>query len=62
MIRDKILKKFLNECVKVDAVYQLRYIDYGIGEYTVPVKLTPERIERIVGDHSVFEIKISIKP
>ena len=61
-MKDKILKKLLTECIKVDAVYQVRYDDYDEGEYTVPVKLTPERIEQIISDFSICEIKISIEP
>ena len=44
-----------------NATYQVRYREYAEGVFTVPVKLTPERIVNL-NDYSIAEIKISIKP
>jgi len=39
-----------------DAKYQVRYIDSEEGQFTIPVKLTEKRAERLL-DHSIIEVK-----
>ncbi len=41
------------------AKYELQYSDYSENQWTVPVLLTEERIERIVNDFSVKNIRLS---
>ena len=48
---------FIQWLINHDAKYQVRYIDYEEGHFTVPVKLTKERAEQLF-DHSIIEIKL----
>lgn len=42
-----------------NAKYQLQYTEYTDDEWTVPVSLTKERIELIISDYSVKNIRLS---
>jgi len=42
-----------------NAKYQLQYIEYADDEWTVPVSLTKERIELIISDYSIKNIRLS---
>ena len=41
------------------AKYELQYSDYSENQWTAPVYLTGERIERIVTDFSIKNVRLS---
>jgi hypothetical protein len=41
------------------AKYELQYSDYLENQWTAPVSLTDERIERIVTDFSIKNVRLS---
>jgi hypothetical protein len=41
------------------AKYELQYSDYSENQWTAPVSLTDERIERIVTDFSIKNVRLS---
>jgi len=43
------------------AKYELQYSDYSENQWTTPVMLTPDRIDRIVADFSIRNIRLSLK-
>ena len=49
-------KNYLQWLIDHNAKYQVRYIDYLEGQFTIPVKLTKERAEKLF-DHSIVEVK-----
>lgn len=59
-MNDRLLAALL-ELSSVDGVtYQLQYVDYDPGQWTVPVKLNPERMDHIITDASIKNIRINI--
>lgn len=42
------------------AKYEVQYIGYFEDQWTIPVSLTDERIERIVTDFSIKRIRLSL--
>lgn len=52
--------RFLNKCIDMDATYSLQYVDYASNEFTAPVKMTKERLNKILSDHSVKRIIVKI--
>jgi hypothetical protein len=62
MLMSEKIRMILANCMQINADHQIRYSDYEKDQFTVPCKLTIERIERIIHDNSIQEIKIIIKP
>jgi len=56
------MKELLLLAMKNNCEYQFRYYDYKKNEFTVPVLLTDARIERLLDDLSIAEIRLIIKP
>lgn len=52
------LEEMLRTAMQNGATHQVRYSDYDENQWTVPVLLTDERIDRIINDLSVIEIRI----
>lgn len=52
------LEETLNWLMYWGLKYELQYKDYDENQWTVPVLLNPERIERIISDHSVKKIRV----
>ena len=48
--------KFIQWLIGHGAKYQVRYIDYPEGHFTIPVQLTKDRAD-ILFDHSIIEIR-----
>lgn len=55
------LTKLLNELMEWDAKISIHYVDYEPKHFTVPMKLTKKRIERIKNDLSIYKLKIEIE-
>lgn len=47
---------YIQWLIEHGASYQVRYIDYEKGHYTIPVKLTEDRAKNLF-DHSIVEVK-----
>lgn len=58
----KTLRELLQKAMKLGCKYQFQYYDYNPNEWTAPVLLTKDRIERLLSDKSISEIHIIIKP
>jgi hypothetical protein len=52
-------EQILVEAQARDALYEVKYVDSD--NWTVPVKLNPDRIERILNDNSIKQIRIEFK-
>ena len=55
-------KALLRKAMKAGCKYQFQYYDYKPNEWTAPVLLTEDRINRLLSDKSISEIHIIIKP
>lgn len=54
------LRSYLTQSMNsLCAKYELQYSDYSENQWTAPVSLTEERIERIVTDNSIKNIRLS---
>ena len=54
------LRSYLTQSMQqCGAKYELQYFDYSENQWTVPVSLTDERIEKIVTDFSIKNIRLS---
>ena len=49
-------ENYIDWLIEHGAKYQIRYIDYHEGHFTVPVELTKARVKNLY-DHSIVEIK-----
>lgn len=58
----KQLAEILQLSLKLNTHFELRYVEYYPNQWTVPVKLNTERIEKILTDNSIVEIRITLKP
>jgi hypothetical protein len=56
------MKELLLKAMELGCQYQIRYVDYEVGCYTMPVLLTENRINEMLSDSSVCEIFIIITP
>ena len=56
------MKTLLKKAMKEGCEYQFQYYDYEPNEWTAPVLLTEDRINRLLSDKSISEIHIIIKP
>ena len=50
---------YIKWLIEHGAQYQIRYIDYTEDHYTVPVKLTEDRVKNLF-DHSIVEVKFTM--
>lgn len=55
------LKLLLNQAYELGAKYQIQYVDYDENSWTVPVLLTPKRIEQATSDFSVKQIRVILE-
>ena len=53
------MKDFLKQCLKLNALYEVKYSDYEENQWTVPVKLTEDRLNKVLDDHSVAGLRIT---
>jgi hypothetical protein len=53
-------RRYLTQSMELwGAKYELQYSDYSENQWTAPVSLTDERIERIVTDYSIKNVRLS---
>ncbi len=52
------MKEILDRAIAIGCMYQMRYIDYSEEQFTVPVILNKERVDRILDDNSIVELKL----
>jgi len=50
--------KLLNFALQNEMNYSVQYVEYDKNTWTIPVKLTAERYQQAMTDHSVKRIKI----
>jgi len=50
--------EFIEWLINQDASYQIRYIDYNKDQFTIPVKLTRDRADKLY-DLSIVEIRFT---
>jgi len=56
---DNLREYLTTSMLKRNAKYELQYSDYSENQWTAPALLTVERIEKIVKDFSVKNIRLS---
>jgi ribosomal protein L20 len=55
------LRTMLESALRLGCQYKFRYYDYEEDEFTVPVLLNEDRIERLLSDLSIAEVQIIFK-
>ena len=52
------LEKLLRDAMSKESLHQLHFTDYEDNQWTVPVLLNEDRINRILNDNSINEIRL----
>ena len=53
------MEEYLKLCLKLNPLYEVKYADYEGNQWTIPVKLTEDRMERILNDKSVTGLRLT---
>lgn len=54
------MEEILKDAVRRQATYQVQFADYDLDTWTVPVKLTKNRMGMLLSDSSIRKIRLEL--
>lgn len=55
------MEEILKDAVRRQATYQVQFADYDLDTWTVPVKLTKNRMGMLLSDSSIRKIRLELE-
>lgn len=55
------MEEILRDAVRRQATYQVQFADYDLDTWTVPCKLTENRMEKLLDDGSIRKVRLELE-